>query len=144
MTPEELHAVAQGRVWTGEQALERGLVDELGGLEVALAKARELAELEADAGIVRYPERKSFVDQLLEELAGEGEAAAASQLLSSTRPELGLSASARQTPATSRPSTAPWTGVAALVPGAAGGVAPVPPSPCGCERRGGLPLTAPT
>jgi protease-4 len=43
---DEAHAVAQGRVWTGQQALERGLVDELGGLDTALAKAAELAELE--------------------------------------------------------------------------------------------------
>jgi protease-4 len=41
--------VARGRVWSGAQAKERGLVDELGGLRDALAKAAELAKLEADA-----------------------------------------------------------------------------------------------
>jgi protease-4 len=41
--------VARGRVWSGAQAKERGLVDELGGLRDALGKARELAKLEADA-----------------------------------------------------------------------------------------------
>ena len=42
---DELEAIAGGRVWTGEQALAHGLVDELGGLQRAIAKARELAQL---------------------------------------------------------------------------------------------------
>ena len=50
MTPEALHAVAQGRVWTGEAALEQGLVDSLGGLEDAIAKAIELAGASEDVG----------------------------------------------------------------------------------------------
>lgn len=45
MAPEAVNAVGVGRVWTGRQALERGLVDELGGLEKAIAKARALAGL---------------------------------------------------------------------------------------------------
>jgi protease-4 len=45
-TRDELHAVARGRVWTGRQAVERGLVDELGGLDRAIAVARELARVE--------------------------------------------------------------------------------------------------
>lgn len=69
MTRDEVHEVAQGRVWTGEQALERGLVDELGGLEVAIAKAEALAEVEG-AGVVRWPKRKGFVELLLEDLEG--------------------------------------------------------------------------
>ena len=46
MTLEEVDNVAQGRVWVGSQALELGLVDELGGLEEAVAYAAELAKLE--------------------------------------------------------------------------------------------------
>jgi protease-4 len=46
---EAIEPVAGGRVWTGSQALERGLVDELGGLEQAAAAARHLARLPADA-----------------------------------------------------------------------------------------------
>ncbi len=45
MSREATEAVAGGRVWTGSQAMERGLVDELGGLENGLAKARQLAGL---------------------------------------------------------------------------------------------------
>jgi protease IV len=45
----QLEPVAGGRVWTGEQARERGLIDELGGLGRALAEARARAGLRADA-----------------------------------------------------------------------------------------------
>ncbi|MDX2276193.1 MAG: signal peptide peptidase SppA [Hyphomonadaceae bacterium] len=48
MTPEQAREVAQGRVWTGQQALERGLVDHLGGFNVALERAKALAGIEAD------------------------------------------------------------------------------------------------
>lgn len=64
---DEVHTVAQGRVWTGVQARERGLVDELGGLEVAIAKARELADVES-AGLLRLPRQQSFLEVLLEDL----------------------------------------------------------------------------
>ncbi len=43
LTPEQVHAVAQGRVWTGQQALERRLVDRLGGFSTAVERARALA-----------------------------------------------------------------------------------------------------
>ena len=43
LTPEAVDAVGGGRVWTGAQALEQGLVDELGDLRAAIKKARNLA-----------------------------------------------------------------------------------------------------
>ena len=46
----EIETVAAGRVWTGTQARDHGLVDHLGGLEMALERARSLAGLPADAG----------------------------------------------------------------------------------------------
>jgi len=49
MTVEEVDAVARGRVWTGADALARGLVDELGGLRTAVARAKVLAGFDADA-----------------------------------------------------------------------------------------------
>ncbi|MBV9321571.1 MAG: signal peptide peptidase SppA, partial [Mycobacterium sp.] len=57
MSTEAVDAVAQGRVWTGADALERGLVDELGGLRTALRRAKILAGLDEDteARIVNYP-----------------------------------------------------------------------------------------
>ena len=51
MKPEQVEALARGRVWTGRQALERGLVDRLGGFEVALEEARQLLGLDSDAWV---------------------------------------------------------------------------------------------
>jgi protease-4 len=49
LSADAVDAIGGGRVWTGRQALERGLVDEFGGLEEALAKARKLGGLHPDA-----------------------------------------------------------------------------------------------
>jgi protease-4 len=59
MTPEEVHPIAAGRVWTGRQAFERKLVDELGGLDAAVRKARSLAGLPETAPMrqARAPKR---------------------------------------------------------------------------------------
>jgi protease IV len=63
-TPERIDAVGQGRVWTGKQAKEIGLVDELGGLDRALAIAKQRAKLPPDSEveIVVYPGRKSIYE----------------------------------------------------------------------------------
>jgi protease-4 len=57
-TYDEIHAVAQGRVWSGRSALAHGLVDELGGAEVALARLKELAGIpkDGDVTLVELPE----------------------------------------------------------------------------------------
>jgi protease-4 len=69
---ERVDAVGQGRVWTGEQALERGLVDRLGGLRAAVLLAKERAELapDADVALVPYPEPKPLAVQISEALRG--------------------------------------------------------------------------
>ena len=65
-TPEKIDAVAQGRVWTGQQAKEIGLVDELGGLERALALAKEHAKIarDSDVELVIYPPKRSLYESL--------------------------------------------------------------------------------
>ena len=65
MSAEAVDAIARGRVWTGADAKERGLVDELGGLRTAIARAKVLAGLEPDADvrIASYP-GSSFMDML--------------------------------------------------------------------------------
>jgi protease IV len=65
---EEIDAVAQGRVWTGEGALEGGLVDRLGGFDVALAVAKEKAKIPAsqEVQLVVLPERKGLFETFLE------------------------------------------------------------------------------
>lgn len=57
LTTDAVDVVARGRVWTGADALERGLVDELGGLETAVRRAKVLAGLDEDADVrlVSYP-----------------------------------------------------------------------------------------
>jgi protease-4 len=65
-TKEEIDAIGQGRVWTGNQALKLGLVDELGGMDVALKTAAGLAEI-ADYSIDEYPVQKDFFLSLLED-----------------------------------------------------------------------------
>jgi protease-4 len=55
LSEEVLDRVAQGRVWTGSHAKEHALVDQLGGLDVALARVRELSGLDPEAGrVVQY------------------------------------------------------------------------------------------
>ena len=65
-TPEKIDAIAQGRVWTGRQAKEIGLVDELGGLDRALALAKEHARIGRDAEVelVVYPPKRSLYESL--------------------------------------------------------------------------------
>ncbi len=55
LSKEEINAIGGGRVWTGKQALAHGLVDALGGLDAALAKARELAGLSPRSPVREVP-----------------------------------------------------------------------------------------
>lgn len=55
LSREAVHEVARGRIWTGADAAERGLVDTLGGIFVAARLARQQAGLRSDAALVRYP-----------------------------------------------------------------------------------------
>ena len=63
-TPERIDSIAQGRVWTGAQAKEHGLVDELGGLDRALELAKQAAGIDekSEVELVIYPQRRSFYD----------------------------------------------------------------------------------
>ncbi len=64
---EEVDAVAQGRVWTGTQAKQVGLIDEFGGLERAIEVAKELAKIPADKQVRRisFPEARPFLETFL-------------------------------------------------------------------------------
>ena len=70
MPPEKVDEVAQGRVWTGEQARQIGLVDEIVGLYKAVDLAKQRAQIAADEEVqfVVYPKRRSFYEVLAEEL----------------------------------------------------------------------------
>jgi protease-4 len=69
-TPEEIEQIAEGRVWTGEAALQNGLVDDLGGLDKALETAVSLAGVEGYT-VVNYPENESMFNQLLNLTKGD-------------------------------------------------------------------------
>jgi protease-4 len=65
--PQYIDSVGQGRVWTGFQARERGLVDEFGGLDKAIEVAKQLAKIPADKGVERVilPYPTTLLQQLL-------------------------------------------------------------------------------
>lgn len=69
MTFEKVDEIAQGRVWTGVDALEKGLVDELGGLDAAIAYAASKVEIE-DYNVVSYPEYELKFNDLLRNFLG--------------------------------------------------------------------------
>ncbi|MBS0271512.1 MAG: signal peptide peptidase SppA [Proteobacteria bacterium] len=72
MTPEQVEKVARGRVWTGEQALALGLVDQLGGISTAIELAKKEAGL-SDASIEIYPKHKTLFENLASLFAHEEE-----------------------------------------------------------------------
>ncbi|MFC2123408.1 signal peptide peptidase SppA [Bacteroidota bacterium] len=67
MELEELLKVASGRVWSGTEAKEIGLIDEFGSLEDAIQIAADMADLE-EYSVRYYPHQKSVIEQLVEEL----------------------------------------------------------------------------
>ena len=77
LPPARVREIARGRVWTGAQAKALGLVDQLGGLEEAIAKARQLARIPTDESVrfKRYPEAKSPFAALSDLFGVSGESA---------------------------------------------------------------------
>lgn len=67
MSQDDIKKIAEGRVWLGKDALEIGLVDELGGLDLAIAKAADLAGL-TDYVTRTWPEQEDFLTQLLKSM----------------------------------------------------------------------------
>jgi protease-4 len=64
LSPERVREIARGHVWTGLQAKELGLVDEIGGLQEAIAKAKALAGIDGDARLILLPEAVSPIEAL--------------------------------------------------------------------------------
>lgn len=69
----EIDAIAQGRIWTGRQAKELGLVDELGGLEKALAIAKEQGgfDVASEPQLIVLPKPRTFFERILENMIEE-------------------------------------------------------------------------
>jgi protease-4 len=78
---EYVDSVGQGRVWTGAQAKERGLIDEFGGLDRAIEIAREQANIPADKGVRRVilPVPRTLLQQLMSSGSDDEEAAGTKQ-----------------------------------------------------------------
>ncbi|MDD2285606.1 MAG: signal peptide peptidase SppA [Paludibacter sp.] len=69
-TVDEIKAIAEGRVWTGEDALKIGLVDALGGLDDAIVLAAKKAQL-TEYQIREYPEKEDFATKLMKKLTDD-------------------------------------------------------------------------
>ena len=71
MRYEEVHAIAKGRIWSGEKALQLGLIDKIGDLDDALESASNMAEID-DYKVVRYFKEldpfEVFINELLDNL----------------------------------------------------------------------------
>ena len=67
MKQDDIKKIGEGRVWTGVHAKQIGLVDELGGLDAAIAKAKKLAKVD-DASVIGYPAKSNFFDELMNEV----------------------------------------------------------------------------
>ena len=72
MTTDQIDSIGQGRVWSGEDALEIGLVDKLGGIGDAIEIAARMAEVE-NYRVVEFPAQKDQMQQLMEQITGQGE-----------------------------------------------------------------------
>jgi protease IV len=71
MPKAKVNEIAQGRVWSGLEAQKIGLVDEMGGLEKAIAYAADQAKLGKDWSVVEYPDTESVAERLIKRLSGE-------------------------------------------------------------------------
>ncbi|WP_138483385.1 signal peptide peptidase SppA [Dyadobacter bucti] len=87
MSVEKLRSLAQGRVWSGIEAKENGLVDVLGGVDDAIKIAAKAAKLkEGDYRVRYYPEKKKPLDELLAKVMGDSEEKATAKTLGELAP----------------------------------------------------------
>lgn len=91
MTREQVHDLARGRVWTGSDAREGGLVDQLGGLDTAVRMAREKAGLPVSASVRPYPQMHPL-ERMRPAESSEDRTAAARVQFDAWGPLAGLSA----------------------------------------------------
>jgi protease IV len=91
-TPEQLSAVVEGRLMTGARAREGGLVDQSGGLQMAIDRARKLAGVAADAPLELWPGHRNLFDRLSHALPGADAQALARRGVLATLAPLGSTA----------------------------------------------------
>ena len=88
MEIDEMEPFASGRIWTGDEALENGLIDILGDLDDAIAIAAEKAGVADDYRIRVYPIQKDPIEELLQALSGDAETRVLSKKLGNFYPYL--------------------------------------------------------
>ena len=72
MTVAQVDSIAQGRVWTGTQGVQVGIVDEIGGIEDAIKYTANLVNA-SDYQVVEYPRVKTQMEMMMESFSGSGE-----------------------------------------------------------------------
>ena len=70
MTTEQVDTIGQGRVWSGSDAIEIGLIDEFGGLKRAIEEAKNLADIK-DYRVMELPEQKEPLELIMDDLMGK-------------------------------------------------------------------------
>lgn len=88
MTPAQFEPLAAGRLWSGEEALENGMVDAIGNLEDAVAMAASVAGVADDYRVRVYPVQKAPIDEIIEILSGTSEEEAIAKRLGGLEPFL--------------------------------------------------------
>ena len=98
MSVADVHEVARGRVWSGADALDKGLVDELGGYIDAIDKAKELAGIaeDQDVRLVYYPARKSGFEAFEDFFGASAEMARAASVIGAIAGDERLDAALQQ------------------------------------------------
>ena len=87
MSVEKLRSIASGRVWSGAEAKQNGLIDELGGLEDAIRLAAKSAKLNAnDYQVKYYPEKRSVFDDFFKKVSADAEERAVKAQLGNLAP----------------------------------------------------------
>lgn len=86
MDTAAVNKVARGRVWTGQDALAIGLVDEIGGMELAVKRVKEIAKIK-EADLVTYPKEKTLMESIVSSILGD-EGNTQAKLLKNLTPQL--------------------------------------------------------
>jgi protease-4 len=108
-TVDKIAPFAEGRIWSGQQGKDHGLVDEIGGLEAAITRARELAKLPADAQVEAVGGPRGVLERLLGASGGQADSKVSSVVLDAeVVPAGSMMASVARELATMAPSVVPF------------------------------------
>lgn len=86
MDSAAVNKIARGRVWTGQDALSIGLVDELGGLELAIQRVKEIAKIK-EAEVVNFPKEKTMFESIKDDILGGDEKSDEAAMLKNLTPQ---------------------------------------------------------